>query len=296
MSNTPAPAAPHATFDLAWLRLREPLDGAARALELTWGFGRRLPQRPVLMDLGSGTGSNLRHLALRLGRAEQSWTLIEKDMKLLTKAPGEITLWAERGGHTVKEERRSLVVRSEEMAIRVEMRSYDLAKDLAGLSFNTQDGVTASALLDLVSRSWLDRLAGELAAGGFPPVLFTLTVDGRVAFSTVDEDDSFVMERVDAHMTRDKGFGPALGGVAPQAAIDALTAAGYRVEAARSDWAIGPRHRKAHQLLVDGYAKAAAEQDPGAADRITAWAARRAGLIAAGAGLTVGHSDIFAWR
>lgn len=286
----------HDTFDLGWLRLREPLDEAARAVELTWAFGRRLPRHPQLIDLGSGSGSNLRHLAQRIGRAEQDWVLFEKDMKLLSKAPGEIARWAARSGHAVTEERRAFSIRSDELAVRAEMRVYDLSRDLSGLGLNARDGVTASALLDLVSAAWMDRFADELASAGYPLVLLALTIDGRVAFEAADGDDRFVMDLIDAHMASDKGFGPALGGSAPAAAASALQRVGYRVETARADWRVGPRQKAAHLALLAGYEGAAVEQDPAARDRIQAWAGRRRALAEAGGGMTVGHVDILAYR
>jgi len=284
-------------FALDWLRLREPLDEQARAIELTWALGRALPSQPLLMDLGCGTGSNLRQLALRLGATRQEWTLIDKDRKLLTKAPGEMTRWAGRNGWAVREERRALRIEHEDLQIRAEMRSYDLAGDLTGLAFGTVDGVTANALFDLVSRTWLDRFIGELAANGYPPLLATLIVDGVVRFTPDDPDDGFVLERFHADMGRDKGFGPALGPAAPATMVDLLRRAGYRLEGGRSDWRIGPKQRAAHAALIDGYAAAAAAVDPAATDRITAWAERRRGAINEKvATLTVGHMDLLALR
>ncbi|MFV3076737.1 hypothetical protein [Niveispirillum fermenti] len=285
-------------FDPDWLRLREPLDDAARAVGLAWAFGRILPTHPMIIDLGAGTGSNVRQLAMKLGRGEQDWTLIEKDRKLLAKAPGEIGRWADRNGWEHKEQRRAYMITCDDMAVRVEMRSFDLSQDPAELGLNQYDGVTAKALFDLVSAAWLDRFVKELAGCGFPPLLATLIVDGRVEFSIADEDDAFVLERFHAHMGRAKGLGgPALGPAAPKALVASLTAAGYRVETAQADWKIGPKQIAAHLAMLEGYARAAAEQEPAASPRIQAWAARRRDLASEqGARLMVGHLDLLARR
>lgn len=285
-------------FEPEWLHLREPLDEAARAVGLAWAFGRILPTHPMIIDLGAGTGSNVRQLAMKLGRGEQDWTLIEKDRRLLAKAPGEIGRWADRNGWEHKEQRRAYMITCDDMAVRVEMRSFDLTQDPAELGLNQYDGVTAKALFDLVSQPWLDRFVKELASCGYPPLLATLTVDGRVEFSITDEDDGFVMDLFHAHMGRAKGLGgPALGPAAPQALVGALSGVGYKVEAAQADWKIGPKQIAAHLAMIAGYEKAATEQDPAAAARVRAWAERRRNLASEqGARLLVGHVDILARR
>lgn len=284
-------------FDADWLRLRDPLDEVARVAAFAWGFGRVLPAEPMLIDLGSGTGNNVRQLALKLGRAQQDWTLIEKDRKLLAKAPGEMQHWAERNGWTLKEQRRAYHISCEDMGIRVEMRSCDIARNLTDLGLNQYDGITANALFDLVSAPWVESFADELAVAGYPPLLFTLMVDGRVAFSTPDPDDGFVLERFHAHMGKDKGFGPALGPTAPAALAKALARAGYKVEQGRSDWTIGEKRLAAHLALLNFHAKAATEMEPAAASRIADWHQRRQAMARDGiSGLSVGHMDIFARR
>lgn len=285
-------------FEPEWLRLREPLDEAARAVGLAWAFGRVLPQHPMIIDLGAGTGSNVRQLAMKLGRGEQDWTLIEKDRKLLAKAPGEIGRWADRNGWEHTEQRRAYMITCDDMAVRVEMRSFDLAQDPAELGLNQYDGITAKALFDLVSQPWLDRFVKELAGCGFPPLLGTLTVDGRVEFSITDADDGFVIGLFHTHMGRTKGLGgAALGPAAPKALVTALTDAGYKVETAQADWKIGPKQIAAHLAMIAGYEKAAAEQDPGNTPRIRAWAERRRALASEqGARLVVGHLDVLARR
>ena len=88
------------TFTPNWLALREPVDDRSRAADLMaplaeWWGGRS--SRRVL-DLGSGTGSNLRYLAPRLP-GEQEWTLVDRDAALLDRARGAAV--AGRGGTRV---------------------------------------------------------------------------------------------------------------------------------------------------------------------------------------------------
>src|SRR5947209_11926119 len=72
-----------------WLALRAPADSAARSAALTQAIVAALPpDRPVrILDLGSGTGSNVRYLSPRLP-GPQHWLLVDRDPELLSEATG----------------------------------------------------------------------------------------------------------------------------------------------------------------------------------------------------------------
>lgn len=269
-------------FSADWLHLREPLDAAARDPGLAHRFAAALPERPRLLDIGAGTGSALRWLAPRLGRPAQRWTLADGDDALLAAAPQAVAGWA--AGQPW-------------LHLEAETLRTDLATGFEALDLPARDGVVASAVLDLVSEAWAGRFATALAAAGRPPVLAMLSVDGRVAFDPADADDAFVLARVAVHSGRDKGFGPALGARAPHVVAAALERAGYAVTLAPSDWRLDPAAdgsdgtAAALRALVAGYAAAATQTDPDAADRIAAWAAWRRSTPAV---LHVGHRDLLA--
>src|SRR5262245_61710406 len=71
-----------------WLALREAADAAARSEPLTRAVVERLPRdRPVrAVDLGTGTGSNVRYLMPRLPPNAQQWMLVDRDRALLALA------------------------------------------------------------------------------------------------------------------------------------------------------------------------------------------------------------------
>ena len=275
-----------ATFDPAWLALREPVDHrsrAAAALSLlvpAWragGWSR-------IVDLGSGTGSNLRYLAPSLP-GMQRWMLVDHDADLLDRAAApdgaEVTRvvgdLAAAGLDAIRESRANLV--------------------------------TASALLDLVSRGWLSGLAAACRESG-GAALFALSYDGSIQWRAAegdprpadDPDDALVRRAVNTHQRRDKGLGPALGPMAGLMAETTLRAAGYRVWLLPSPWRLGPDDAELARALVGGWETAAIEQlreaakdDREKALRVRAWAARRRATIAGGRfGLTVGHVDLLA--
>ena len=274
------------TFDAAWLALREPLDHRSRAaaavplLVTAWranGWSR-------VVDLGSGTGSNLRYLAPRLP-GPQHWTLVDHDADLLAR------------------------VSVPEGVERPACVTADLAgAGLAVLAAARAQVVTGSALLDLVSRAWLDRLVATCRATGCA-AHFALVYDGSIQWHAAPDDpraaddpcDGAIRRAVNAHQRRDKGFGPALGPLAGLAAETAFRAAGYRVWLLRSPWRLRPDDARLARALVRGWEVAASEAagtGDGAgidAAAVRAWTARRGSAIDGGRfGLTVGHVDLLA--
>jgi hypothetical protein len=104
-----------------------------------------------------------------------------------------------------------------------------------------------------------------------------------------------VRDAVNAHQTRDKGFGPALGPAAARAVEDAFRRRGYRTWSAPTPWRLEAADAELARRLVSGWANAAAEQRPDAAAAVRSWAARRAEIVGqADFALTVGHVDLLA--
>src|SRR5580693_3855877 len=73
-----------------WLALREPADILARSAALTEAIAARLPPgRPLrILDLGSGTGSNVRYLSSRLP-VPQQWLVVDRDPDLLAEVSAQ---------------------------------------------------------------------------------------------------------------------------------------------------------------------------------------------------------------
>jgi hypothetical protein len=151
-----------------------------------------------------------------------------------------------------------------------------------------------SALLDLVSEKRLTRLAIEAAARRLP-VYAALSYDGRVEFAPTDVADGAVLAAVNRHQRRDKGFGPALGPTAAQAALERFKRVGYAVTHGASDWTFGPHEREIQLAALSGWALAAREIDELPVADVLDWLGRRRDLVAAGrSSIRVGHFDLFA--
>lgn len=223
------------SFSAEWLALREPADHAARDTGLLSAAGQVLKGRPspLIVDLGCGTGSNLRALAPH-APADARIRLVDRDPGLLKHAREA----AERHG--------------------AETVEADLAGDLVPLLSNA-DLVTGSALLDLCSAEWLDRLI--CAAPDNAIHYYALSYDGREHRAPQSPRDRGVHAAFLRHQQRDKGLGPALGPMAAIHLAAALTAKGYTVQTARSDWRLtSDSHGNLIEVLDDGIAHAAAEE------------------------------------
>ena len=259
-----------------WLSLREPFDAAARSARLARSVSDALPRdRPVrIVDLGTGRGSNVRYLTGYLP-LPQEWLLLDEDAVLLEQVPGAMS------GRL-------------DAQCAIELRQVNLGV-LDSTMFDGRQLVTASALLDLVSASWLGSLAHHCravrAAG-----LFALTYNGASRCSPPEPEDDEIRELMNRHQrANDKGFGRAVGPDAVAVAERSFEDVGYRVERAASDWNLPPDAREMQRELVNGWANAASEVAPARSAMISSWRHRRHDHIDAGRSqIVVCHEDLIA--
>ena len=130
-------------FSPSWLALREPADHRSCNKDLAEALKTRFLQRETItvVDLGCGTGSNLRATS-QLLPALQHWTLVDHDPALLDAAKAALTVWAGRCETTPK----GLKLTKGATTIHASFQQADLATDLdAVLDAAKPDLVTASA-------------------------------------------------------------------------------------------------------------------------------------------------------
>jgi SAM-dependent methyltransferase len=275
-------------FDAAWLGLRELHDHAARSAALADRFAAALRDSPHLLDLGCGTGSNLRYLTPRIPGA-QRWLCMDYDPALLQAARAGLREWGKGRGWPERAARAGLALARPGGEILVGFALRDLARsglpDLRGVS-----GLTASALLDLTSAAWLDRFAARCRG---TPLLLALSFDGRLRFEPAAKDDAEICRRFIAHQRTDKGFGAALGPDAAAHLAERLAAEGRAVALETADWRLGPADGPLLRATLEGILAAARAVVQDA--RVEHWARLRHRQLAAGElGLSVGHVDLLA--
>ena len=260
------------SFSAAWLELREPYDRRARNAAVIEAVVAALAGRPsvTIADLACGTGSTFRALMPRI-KSRQNWRLVDNDLSLLARTP-----------------------QSSPPNVNVVTVPIDLSLDLEAALDGPVDLVTTSALLDLVSDEWLERLAVETAARRLP-VYAALSYDGRVEMTPADAADEKIIAAVNAHQRTDKGFGPALGPAAARPRSNRFERVGYSVVQGASDWVFGPQDREIQLEMLSGWAAAARDIGDVPLPEVIGWLTRRRDLVAAGrSSIRVGHVDFFA--
>ncbi|WP_417564441.1 SAM-dependent methyltransferase [Microbacterium sp.] len=287
-----------------WLALRAAADDAARSADLAARLARLVEAGVVeagvveagvveaggveagaaagpvvLHDLGAGTGAMTRWLAPRLP-GPQRWVLHDGDPAILTRL--EVASAIDAAGGPVTAD-----VRVEHLA------------DLASDTFAGAAAVTASALLDVVTRTELDRIVAACVAARVP-ALFSLTVTGSVRIEPSTPVEAAAAASVSAafddHQRRDAHGRTRLGPDAVPHAVAAFAAVGWHVRRAATPWRLGPDDRQLIVAWLEGWLGAAVEQQPGLRDVADTLGPRWRAQAAAGQlSVTVAHEDVLAW-
>ncbi|MGD9784124.1 MAG: class I SAM-dependent methyltransferase [Hyphomicrobiaceae bacterium] len=274
-------------FSAEWLALREPADHRARNREVAAALAARLAQRErvEVVDLGCGSGSNLRAMA-ELLPARQSWTLVDLDEGLLAAARAALSGWSDTarelpGGN--------VALTKSGREIDVTFRRADLAADVEAAIGEAPSLVTAAALFDLAAPAFIARTARAVTSRD--ALFYTvLTYNGIQHWGPRHPSDNRVTSAFNRHQMSDKGLGASAGPTAPVCLADAFRAAGYGVIEGDSPWRLAaPRDATLIAELVSGQAAAALET--GTVDRrdVERWSA------VTRTSAEVGHTDTFAF-
>ena len=272
------------TFSADWLALRELADHRSRNVKLSHALAKYFEGwRPVtVIDLGCGTGSNLRATAPLLG-PEQFWTLVDYDPLLLDAARERLQAWADGAA----EKDGALVLFKGAKRITVSFRRADLSKELDAVLEPGANLVTASALFDLVSEDFLAKLVAGVSQrkAAFYTVL---TYDGDQRWTPEHACDAAMLQAFHAHQATDKGFGLSAGPNAPDVLSEGFAAAGYTVMEGDSAWRLEEQDAALIAELAKGFADAVAETGKVSPEELAQWRAQKH------TGCIVGHADTLA--
>jgi SAM-dependent methyltransferase len=275
---------PGSGFDAGWLDLRESADHKSRSEDLARAVSYHLGRRPAIsvLDLGCGTGSNLRATAPLLGPV-QHWTLVDHDEALLAAAVERLSQWAT----SAERSNRGLILTKDGKRISVGLVGADLAGDLEAVLEIGADLYTASALLDLVSDDTIATLAAGVARQR-AAFFTTLIYNGAQRWSPKHAADAAMAAAFRSHQGRDKGFGPAAGPIAPALIAAAFDEAGYSVLEGDSGWRLEAADMALIDTLAAGFAAAVRETGQVPDATVDDWLeVRRFSAL-------VGHTDILA--
>lgn len=250
-----------------WLAAREPLDARCRSAELAIRFVEALAPETVVVDLGCGTGANLRYL-LRHLPAGQRWLAIDQDPRLLAIAASSLP------------------------NARGRCEPLDLATSLVSVPSGPGFAVSASAFLDLTSPEWLAEFAVQLRE---TPVLIAMTTAGLPEFAPAEEEDAAIGRVLGQHQQSNHGFGAAAGMEASSCLAARLRDQGCRVTLAATDWQLATDQAADDAAMVERMVRGIARRvrAMSAAIPIDAWEARRlAQRLRGQLRLTVPHLDL----
>lgn len=268
-------------FSIDWLSMREPADREARdqaLLQRARQWLRDAGARPAMVvDLGAGTGSTLRSFigdqdAERQNDSPVHWRLVDQDAALLAEARRRHSL------HTGLEVYELDLMRTETLP-------------LADARL-----VTASALFDLVSAAFVQRLLDVMAEQSVsqkPALYAALNYDGSTHWTPAHPLDAPVLAAFNRDQQRDKGFGPALGPRATDFSLEQCERLGYEVYTASSPWQLDGKDSELVAALIDGIAQAVNGNPAIDAAALQDWLQFRHAHVATGT-CRVGHTDLLA--
>lgn len=277
-------------FSSQWLALREPADHRStnptlrEQLNALLMHSRTNDSQPLrIIDLGSGTGSNLRGLAPHLN-SDQHWTLIDYDPKLIEAARHTLTAWADSAdasSDTV------LHLKKSGKRIQVDFLCTDLSKNIETILEQPADLLTAAAFFDLVAETWLERFCSALCT----PFYTVLTYDGTEQWIPKHPADVEALRAFHAHQATDKGFGLAAGPRAVDIMQRRLLDYGFQVSIAPSPWELDQTHDSdLIHALATGSAQAVGETGQLDDATLASWKTARQEAKAC----TIGHWDLLA--
>lgn len=286
------------SFSTDWLSLRESADHRSRnaflqerVLQYLAVIGGSKSGPIHIIDLGSGTGSNLRALAPLICH-HQKWTLIDYDPLLLKAAREKMGAWADsivdkpHNNDVGHDATRPLTLIKNNYEVTVQFVQKDLANDLHSALSAPADLITAAAFFDLVALDWLEQFCKLLKTS-----LYTvLTYNGKETWLPPNPGDTDILAAFHQHQGSDKGFGNAAGPLALQSLEQLLTKEGFQVETGSSPWVLDPNDTVLIQELASGTAKAVIETNLVNAEIVTQWGKQRAQSQQC----EIGHDDLFA--
>ncbi|CAM3805755.1 class I SAM-dependent methyltransferase [Polynucleobacter antarcticus] len=290
------------SFSSDWLALREAADHRARDSLLQAQVIRYLDTiaatqtEPLrLIDLGSGTGSNLRALAPYLPIA-QHWTLVDHDPALLHAARIALIGWADEQMHTSESHNQKtfialinpLAISKGHKQITVEFLCTDLAKNIESVLALPADIITAAAFFDLVAEDWLFRFCNALSK----PLYTVLSYNGIENWSPPLDSDPAILKAFHAHQQTDKGFGVAAGPNAINIMQKLLSQRHFQTICASSPWVLNAQDRLLIESLAKGSAAAVLETDLVNSTVVNQWMDSRLQAD----NCIIGHTDFFAFK
>ena len=290
----------HLNYDdpAQWLAHRFACDAEARHPEIEHKFLSFFEQHQTalhVVDVGSGTGANLRYYFDRIPHT-QTWTLIEQSSHLLGECRHSLATFAQKHGYGWHPQGDTFLLTDagKTAAITLIQGSIDRIEQLVDLP--QADVVTANAVFDLLSFEQFDALVSTLAQHDVC-LLATLNYY-ETSFLPFSERDHQFVDWYHMHMKRPQPMGIAMGPDCSEEMLDLLAQHHMLIEQESSQWHLKKGECTLHRYLLHFMEQAIAELSlsPEEQRDFEAWLTRKKELCRQRElEIIVDHSDIFAY-
>ncbi len=188
----------------SWLNQRYEVDRQARNKEVESIFRARLSAGKItIVDIGAGTGSNLRYYHGRLSAQEQHWYLVDQEKVLLEETLANLDSEVNQCEENVWQ------LRHNQKDIVVHFVEADVFTNSIDPFLERADLILSNAFFDLASAVQLRDFLGKLDFGR-QTFLSTINYTG-MRFIPGDTEDGYWIDHYEEHMRRDRPEGRSTG-------------------------------------------------------------------------------------
>ena len=198
-------------FSTIWLEERFRFDAAARNAQLEHICLKYIDKYPRvnLVDVGAGSGANVRHWAERIPQ-DQSWTLVEQDGELLAEGLQLTAAWGkERGFEVYEGSKGEWIFSTSSKKVQVKGVVGSLLDINEQVDLTTQHMVMANAVFDLFSVQQFETFARQIQPHS---LAFYPTINyAGMGFEVLHPGDAQMVAWYEGHMERNRPEGRAMG-------------------------------------------------------------------------------------
>lgn len=245
-------------FDPNWLQERYPFDADARNKEREWEAIHQFAylDHVHLVDLGTGTGSNVRYYLEQFPQ-NQTWHCVEEDGALKEMFWQNIKQLAKTEGYELEWNGEALKMSKSGHWVNIHFVEGNLMELDSLVDLLRTDFILANAVFDLFSEAQFSELIHIISHHSLS-LFFSLNYEGMKFFPS-EEADVFYIDQYNAHMKRPQPFGHGMGPDASQLMEKAFRTALAEVKLGESIWEIGEKDEKMLTYLLGFFEDALAD-------------------------------------
>ena len=290
----------HLNYDdpTQWLAHRFACDAEARHPEIEHKFLSFFEQHQTplkLVDVGSGTGANVRYYFDRIPH-QQEWILVEQDARLRDDCRQSLAHFAEQRGYDWQPQNDTFQLTDGQKTATVTFVPGHIERIEQLVDLSQTDVVTANAVFDLVPFEQFDALVGKLVQHDVC-LLATLNYY-ETSFLPFSEHDHRFVGWYHMHMKRPQPMGIAMGADCSEEMLDLLAQHHMMIEQEGSQWHLKKNATTMHHYLLHFIEHAVAELNLSADEQqdVERWLEHKKKLCRERElEIIVDHSDIFAY-